>query len=83
MNRFQVPPLPESLPPAPEPDPLLEKFRDATISGKKIRTKPRRPTDSNTDDFDIDIPDIDGNTPDPVGDAGDWGIDDNGGWEPG
>ncbi|MDB5974326.1 MAG: hypothetical protein JWR07_1086 [Nevskia sp.] len=80
MNRFQVPPLPESPLTPSEPDPLLDEFRDATIRGKKIRTKPRPPADSDIDDSDIDDPDIDGNTPDPVGDSGDWGIDDNGSW---
>lgn len=78
MNRFYVPPLPEVAPPAPEPDPLLEKFRQDTIKGKKIKAKPRKPMDSGADLPFIDsaLPDID-----PVGDCGDWGIDfDCGNW---
>jgi hypothetical protein len=75
MSRFHVPPVPESPSVAPEPDPLLEKFRQDTIKGKKIRAKPGTAADSGTDYSSIDsiVPDL-GQTSDPLGfdDTGSW-----------
>jgi hypothetical protein len=77
MNRFRVPPLPDSPPAMPESDPLLEKFRHDTIKGKKLRGRRRGSADNGTDCSSIDesAPD-----PGPAGDAVDWGIDDTGSW---
>lgn len=74
MNRFRVPPLPESPPPAPEPDPLLEQFRQETIKGKKTRGRPRKPEASDADSSFLDsmLPDIDS-----TDDSGDCSIDFN------
>lgn len=76
-NRFHVPPLPDSPAAAPEPDPLLENFRDATIKGKKIRGKPHESADSVGDSslLDMSLPDLDN-----VADSVDWGLDDTGSW---
>jgi len=73
MNRFYVPPLPNGESPSPDPDPLLEEFRDKTIKGGKAGDNSRAPEGFDTDPLPDDglIPDlgqVDGSV--------DWGIDD-------
>ncbi len=77
MSRFKVPPLPQTPPATPEPDPLLEKFRDDTIKGKKLRAPPRASASSGSDSslIDTSAPDLD-----QAGGGVDWGIDDTGSW---
>ena len=77
MNHYYVQPLPESTPATPEPDPLLEKFRDDTIKGKKIKGKPHRSIDPGAD---FSLIDSIAPGPEPAGDLLDWGIDDTDSW---
>ena len=72
MKNLHVPPLPESAPSALEPDPLLEKFRQATIQGKKVVEKSGASIDSAVDPCGLDtmLFYIDTNA-----DVGDCGVD--------
>ena len=53
MVRLYVPPLPEGAPSEPAPDHLLEKYRQATIKGEKVKEKPRKAADSAAIDADL------------------------------